>query len=285
MSAPASGATVEIPAWAWERTEIHEALRERDAGAILRFAQQYGGASQSRIATATGLLQGRVNEIVRGRRSVVRIDVFERIALGLGMPDAARMLMGLAPLRFSGHGPRDLLEHPQVAAIARTKPEAGSEISSLAATAETVDVIGVRALGMLALGDSLLRGPLIREDRDSIAHVRVLLLHPDSPAVARIAEEIGETPRFLAASLRFSEDLLGEMAELGTVRLEVYRYRTPPVWRMIRLDATVFASVIGCRSDSRTSLVYRLAPTAPGCLSYGFDRLFAATLGDAERAI
>jgi transcriptional regulator with XRE-family HTH domain len=285
MPAPTSGATVEIPAWAWEREEIHEALKSRDAGAILRFAQQYGGASQSRIATATGLLQGRVNEIVRGRRSVVRIDIFERIALGLGMPDTARMLMGLAPLRFSGHGPQDLLEHPQVAAVARTKLEAGAEISALAATAGTVDVIGVRALGMIALGDSLMRGPLTRENRGSIAHVRVMLLHPDSPSVARIAGEVGETPRFFAASLRFAEELLGEMAELGTIRLEVYRHRTRPVWRMVRLDGIVFVSVIGRRSDARASLVYRLTPTPPGCLSYGFDRLFESMLGDAERVI
>lgn len=88
---------VTVPDWAWQREEIREALRSRDAGAILRFAQQYGGASQSRIAAATGLLQGRVNEIVRNRRVVVRFDVFERIATGLRMPDEARMLMGLAP--------------------------------------------------------------------------------------------------------------------------------------------------------------------------------------------
>src|SRR2546422_516456 len=133
LASAASADRVKIPVWAWEREEIREALRQRDAGAILRFAQQYGGASQSRIAAETGLLQGRVNEIVRGRRSVVRIDVFERIALGLRMPDDARLLMGLAPAgRAASADTEDLLGHPRVAAISRTKPEALGEIQAIA---------------------------------------------------------------------------------------------------------------------------------------------------------
>ncbi|MEU1617118.1 XRE family transcriptional regulator [Streptomyces sp. NPDC005722] len=285
MSGPVSGDAVEIPAWAWEREEIREALRARDAGAILRFAQQYGGASQSRIAAATGLLQGRVNEIVRGRRSVVRFDVFERIAQGLRMPDHARLLMGLAPRRLRSYGVRDLMDHPQVAAVALTKPEAAAEIREVAASADAVDVVGVRALGLLALGDSLLRGPLTRRDRTGTARMRLLLLHPESPAVARIAEEVGETPRFFSSSLRFAEDMLGALAEEGTIRLEVYRYRTPPVWRLVRLDGATFVSVIGPPADPRGSLVYRLATTPPGSVLYGFERWFEAMLGEAERVI
>ncbi|MFE0629544.1 XRE family transcriptional regulator [Streptomyces sp. NPDC058864] len=285
MSGPVSGDAVEIPAWAWEREEIREALRARDAGAILRFAQQYGGASQSRIAAATGLLQGRVNEIVRGRRSVVRFDVFERIAQGLLMPDHARMLMGLAPRRLRSYGVRDLMDHPQVAAVALTKPEAAAEIREAAARAGTVDVVGVRALGLVALGDSLLRGPLTRRGRSGIARMRLLLLHPESPAVDRIAEEVGETPRFFASSLRFAEDMLGALAEEGTIQLEVYRYRTAPVWRLVRLDGATFVSVIGPPADPRGSLVYRLSATPPGSVLYGFDRWFEAMLGEAERVI
>ncbi|WP_431965106.1 helix-turn-helix domain-containing protein [Actinacidiphila sp. bgisy160] len=285
MSEPVSGDAVEIPAWAWEREEIREALRARDAGAILRFAQQYGGASQSRIAAATGLLQGRVNEIVRGRRSVVRFDVFERIAQGLRMPDHARMLMGLAPRRLRSYGVRDLMDHPQVAAVALTKPEAAAEIREVAASADAVDVVGVRALGLVALGDSLLRGPLTRQGRTEAARMRLLLLHPDSPAVARIAEEVGETPRFFASSLRFAEDMLAALAEEGTIQLEVYRYRTTPVWRLVRLDGATFVSVIGPPADPRGSLVYRLSTTPPGSLPYGFDRWFEAMLGEAERVI
>ncbi|MFJ4849999.1 MULTISPECIES: XRE family transcriptional regulator [unclassified Streptomyces] len=285
MSEPGSGDGVGIPSWAWERDEIQEALRARDAGAILRFAQQYGGASQSRIAAATGLLQGRVNEIVRGRRSVVRLDVFERIAQGLRMPDQARMLLGLAPRRFAGYGTRDLTDHPRVAAVALTKSEAAAEIREAAGGAESVDVVGVRALGLVALGDSLLRGPLTSRDRTGVPRLRLLLLHPESPAVARIAEEVGETARFFVSSLRFAEDMLAALAEEGTIRLEVYRYRTTPVWRLVRLDGLTFVSVIGRPGDARGSMVYRLSATPPGSVLHGFERFFEAMLGEAERVI
>src|SRR4051794_5484676 len=87
---------IELPEWAWQRAEVRQALRDRDVGAVFRYIQQYGGASQARIATATGMTQGRVNEIINGRREVSRLDVYERIADGLAMPDDARHLLGLA---------------------------------------------------------------------------------------------------------------------------------------------------------------------------------------------
>jgi transcriptional regulator with XRE-family HTH domain len=53
--------------------------------------------SQARLATATGIGQGRLNEIINGHRQVARLDVLERIAGGLAMPDYAQVLFGLAP--------------------------------------------------------------------------------------------------------------------------------------------------------------------------------------------
>lgn len=280
-----SSGGVRIPVWAWEREDIREALRARDAGAILRFAQQFGGASQSRIAAATGLLQGRVNEIVRGRRSVVRLDVFERIARGLGMPDHSRITLGLAPAGPApSAGPDALLGHPRVAAISRTRPEAVAEIQAIAETAETADVLAVRALGTVAMTDSLLRGPLTREGRGGRARLRLLVLHPDSPSVGHVAAAVGETERFFTASMRFGEELLHELADEGGIDLEVYRYRSRPVWRMIKLDDTVFVGVIGARRDARAQYVHRLAPPPRGA-AYGFDLHFQALLADAERVI
>ncbi|MCB5169582.1 helix-turn-helix transcriptional regulator [Streptomyces bambusae] len=90
---------VEVPGWAWERAQVRQVLRARDVGAVFRFVQQYTGASQARIATATGMTQGRVNEIINGKREVSRLDVFERIADGLRLPDDARHLLGLAASR------------------------------------------------------------------------------------------------------------------------------------------------------------------------------------------
>ena len=62
--------------------------------------------SQARLATATGIGQGRLNEIINGHRQVARLDVLERIADGLAMPDDARVLFGLAPVHadtLTGH--------------------------------------------------------------------------------------------------------------------------------------------------------------------------------------
>ncbi|GAA3746951.1 transcriptional regulator with XRE-family HTH domain [Spinactinospora alkalitolerans] len=86
-----------IPVWAWRREETRRLLQERDVAGLLRFAQRYGGASQTRLAAATGIAQGRISEILNGRKSVTAFEVFERIADGLNMPDPARMLFGLAP--------------------------------------------------------------------------------------------------------------------------------------------------------------------------------------------
>ncbi|KPI20267.1 hypothetical protein OK074_7609 [Actinobacteria bacterium OK074] len=100
---PTALVPIELPEWAWQRADIREALRGRDRGAVFRHVQQYGGASQSRIATAVALTQARVNEVINGRREIARFDVFERIADGLSMPDDARHLLGL---RFPCARPR-----------------------------------------------------------------------------------------------------------------------------------------------------------------------------------
>ncbi|MBB5996531.1 transcriptional regulator with XRE-family HTH domain [Streptomonospora salina] len=89
---------IDIPAWAWSREDTRRLLQERDIAGLLRLAQRYGGASQTRLAAATGIAQGRVSEILNGRKQITALDVIERIADGLNMPDSARMLFGLAPL-------------------------------------------------------------------------------------------------------------------------------------------------------------------------------------------
>ncbi|GAB3488811.1 helix-turn-helix domain-containing protein [Nocardiopsis coralliicola] len=100
---------VALPDWAWGRDDVESALVARDIGALLRFVQQYGGASQTRLAAATGISQGRISEILAGKKAVTAFEVIERIADGLAMPDPARMRLGLAPRTWidgnSGSGP------------------------------------------------------------------------------------------------------------------------------------------------------------------------------------
>ncbi|MEV0161060.1 helix-turn-helix domain-containing protein [Nonomuraea fuscirosea] len=100
---PADGADpVVIPADLWQRPDMHTALTKRDIGHLFRLVRQYAGISQTRIGVAVGFSQGKVSEYMQGKAQVTALDVFERIAEGLGMPDPARMLLGLAPRILTG---------------------------------------------------------------------------------------------------------------------------------------------------------------------------------------
>lgn len=81
----------------WAQTDVINALRNRDVGCLLRLIGVYAQASQARIGTATGLSQGQVSHVMNGTRQISSIDVLERVADGLAMPDEARMVLGLAP--------------------------------------------------------------------------------------------------------------------------------------------------------------------------------------------
>ena len=86
-----------VPASLWQRPDTTDALRSRDMRRIFHLLRQYAGASQTRIAIACGLTQGKVSAIMSGSHRVTALDVFERIADGLGMPPEARLALGLAP--------------------------------------------------------------------------------------------------------------------------------------------------------------------------------------------
>jgi transcriptional regulator with XRE-family HTH domain len=78
-----------------ERVQV---LQDRDAGALLGLARRHCGATQHRLAAATGLTQGRISGLLRGSGGpVTSLEVWERIAEGLNLPDTARYVLGLAP--------------------------------------------------------------------------------------------------------------------------------------------------------------------------------------------
>nr|GLJ83713.1 hypothetical protein GCM10017588_24410 [Microbispora rosea subsp. aerata] len=87
----------EVPASLWHRPDMLAALKARDIGAVFRLVRQYGGLSQTAIGGLTGYSQGKVSAIMSGNQQVTALEVFERIADGLNMPDQARMALGLAP--------------------------------------------------------------------------------------------------------------------------------------------------------------------------------------------
>jgi transcriptional regulator with XRE-family HTH domain len=88
---------VQIPDHVWEHPETYAALKSRDIGRLFQLLRRYAGLSQTAIGAATGHSQSTVSKIANGFARVEMLEVFERIADGLGMPDDARMALGLAP--------------------------------------------------------------------------------------------------------------------------------------------------------------------------------------------
>jgi len=80
-----------IPADAWEKPDMREALSKREISSVYRLLRQHG-VSQRQIAAMTGQSQSEVSEILKGRQ-VMAYDVLTRISDGLGVP---RGYMGLA---------------------------------------------------------------------------------------------------------------------------------------------------------------------------------------------
>lgn len=269
-----------LPDWAWSRPDVRQALRERDVAGLFRATQRYAGASQGRIATATGILQGRVSEIMRGGRVVTTLELFERIADGLGMPDEARMQLGLAPQHPAGLDHLGTSGRAEILAVYPSQSTALKDIHGLARAAREIEVLAVRGLGILGLNDSMLRAEIQR----STPTVRVLLLDPGCPATERRAAEIGESHASFAAGIRLSIERLRELdAETGAVRCHLYTLL--PTWRVIALDSTMFVSAFGESHEGHTSPMYRLAGSPHGALHRGFRRFIEELRRTARQVI
>lgn len=275
---------ITIPAAVWRRPETGAALRARNVAVLLRLAQQYTGASQADLGAAVGLTQSRINELVNGKREVVRLDVFERIADGLNMPDAARMLMGLSPAAArQTSDTQDLAE--AAATVARSyhsQQAAAREIRQLAARARSLDLLAVRGLGLLGLNDSLLRAAITKRSGPPLA-IRVLILDADCDAATRRAREIGETPAAFAVAVRLAEHKLASLSAQPGVALEAYRYATLPTWRIIAVDDTLFVSTFDAEWEGHASPIYRIGIEGGGALHRGFRRMFQEMTSTAER--
>ncbi|MCX4691038.1 helix-turn-helix transcriptional regulator [Streptomyces sp. NBC_01408] len=272
-----------LPDWAWERADVRQALRARDVGAVFRAVQQYSGVSQARIAAAVGMTQARVNEIINRRREVSRLDVYERIADGLNMPDDARHLLGLAAGREqrSGGAAFDLAAFPEVVRVYSAQAAAREEIQQQVRGAKELDILAVRGLGLIGLNDSMLRAHIGRPGGG--LRVRVLLLDPEAPALALRAAEIGESAESLASGVRLAEARLRELA--GICDIEVYRYGMLPTWRVIRADSTMFVGAFDAGWEGHESATYKVMETPHGPLFRGFRRMFEAVARGAERTV
>ncbi len=273
-----------IPAWVWQRDELRAVLRCRDIGGLFRLVQRYGGVSQSRLAVATGLLQGRISEIIKGTRMVTALEVFERIANGLGMPDEARILLGLAPLHPVGLEHLGPMGRAELIAVYHSQQDATADIRASVRQAREVDILAVRGLGIIGLNHSLLR-PAVAGSR-SPQVVRALLVDPNSDAARRRAAEIGESLESFASGVLLAVARLRELAEHSTAKVEIYLYNILPTWRVIALDETLFVSSFGNDIEGHTSPMYKISSAAHGgAMHRGFRRFVAELQRTAQRVM
>lgn len=273
-----------MPRWAWQREDVRAALRHRDMGALFRLVQRYAGASQSHIAVATELLQGRVSEIIKGSRTVTALEVFERIADGLRMPDEARIQLGLAPLHPAGLDHLGPSGRAEVVAVYPSQQAATADIRAAACQTRAMEILAVRGLGIIGLKDSLLR-PVVGGTTPPRT-VRALLLDPDSPAARRRAGEINESCDSFARGVRLAVARLRELAERSDTTVEVYLYDILPTWRVIALDDVLFVSAFGDDTEGHISPMYKISTSAyGGPLHRGFRRFIDELRHTSRREI
>jgi len=165
-----------IPADFWARPDVRDALRQRNIGGLLRLLRKWAGLSQTRIATATGVAQGRLSEYATGKHMVTAVNVWERVADGLEMPDAARAFLGLAP-RQPG---------PPAAGSSGAEPKPEAELLRQIATARNIDPAVVRALqsetDAIRLLDRRLGAPAVAHKLDAhVSDIETSLRHSLRP--------------------------------------------------------------------------------------------------------
>jgi hypothetical protein len=97
------------PPGLWERADMRAALSQRDMGAVIRIFRRWTGASQTDISVLTGVPQPDVSDLERETRHVTAMELFERLADGLGIP---RPLLGLAERHPAKSSQQVTLEAP-----------------------------------------------------------------------------------------------------------------------------------------------------------------------------
>ncbi|MBB2914817.1 transcriptional regulator with XRE-family HTH domain [Streptosporangium becharense] len=179
---------IRIPEQVWDREENRAILKSRNISELFKIAAKYG-ASQTRLSTATGITQGRISLIIRGQRQVTDLEVFERIAAGLGLPDHARMLFGLAPLdTASPTGNRDGVHQEQAEELAARIEEA-TVVDSTMVMILTTDTNNLRLMdrraGAAAIADKM---------RAQITQIERFHRHAIRPGIrAQLARIMSET--------------------------------------------------------------------------------------------
>ncbi|GLZ06488.1 hypothetical protein Acsp03_39540 [Actinomadura sp. NBRC 104412] len=237
---------IDIPESLWQRPQMIQALWTRDIRSVFLLLRQYTGASQTQIAIAVGMTQGKISEIMKkGGRQVLALEVFERIADGLNMPEAARITLGLAPRRRLSASavavprPRAHTEPPTQPADTKTIPgsegelDAANDISRLTRWLTASDTTDETIEGLARSTSSL-----------ATAHTQVPAkrLLPQVLHLHRRAQGLLETcrprPRHTRELLRINADLLAHAAVIfGDIDLDAQAEQYGSVALMLAREA------------------------------------------------
>ncbi|WP_280366657.1 helix-turn-helix transcriptional regulator [Nocardia wallacei] len=93
-----------MPLVFWRRDDVRLALVRREVGRLFGiYLAEFPGCTQTQLALLTGHDRSDISNFIRGARGprVADIDVLNRVADGLAMPDIARTMLGLAPAEMT----------------------------------------------------------------------------------------------------------------------------------------------------------------------------------------
>jgi len=271
------------------RQDVLDACAKRDLGTVITVLNAHG-LTQGQIAELTGILQGRLSEYARRKRTPKASTTFEAFADGLGMPPAARRALGLAA-EPSGNARISLAHSRQAPDL-----KAGLEYpGSPAQAAGNVSVLwradladqGVLERGLInpaAWNDASLRwlvGPVVGpgDGTDSLGSVRV---------------GMGDVERFHATVELFAQ--LDDRFGGGHARESLIQYLSTDGERLLRgrypesvgsavfsavAEATLLAAWMTYDSRPHSPYAQRYFIQALGLANAAGDRLLGASILDA----
>jgi hypothetical protein len=269
------------------RQDVLYACSERDLGYVIA-AFEEGGLTQGQMASLTGLHQNRLSDYKTGKHRPKEYSVFAAFADGLGLPPAARQVLGLdaSPQKTAGIG----VPQPRPASFA----EIGLDYPGTAEQAAG----NVTSLWLADLADP---GVLVRAGIDPYAWKDASLqwlvdpVSPpkaDMPGGARVGMGDVERFRVTAEAFRQLDDRFGG----GHARQALIQYLSVDADRLLRgryteavgsvlfsavAEATLLAAWMSYDSAPRSALAQRYFIQALALAQAGGDRRLGASILDA----
>lgn len=266
----------------WDRPDMSEALARRDIGAVFKIYRQWTGATQTQIAAVCEVPQSHVSEIQNGRRQVTSLEIFERIADGIGIP---RTRIGLAEKPGTVPGPRP---EPGVPAaevpsdVVRVYPSRTAVPADLWRTlfADATHQVDVLVIAGLFLPDGHADFThVLRRKGESGVKIRYALGDPESPAVSLRGDEEGIGDG-LAARTRITLTYLAALRDAPGVDLRLHR--TTLYNSIYRFDGEMLVNIHVYGAPAAHSPVLHLHARSGGLFDHyaaSFERVWASTEG------